>query len=101
MDFTVVVAGWLSFIFESANLSGVSAIRILRVLRPLRSVSRVTGMKVLVLTLISSLPKLLTVILLMFVLLFTFAITSVQLFKGVALVLRVCGRHEHLVLCWI
>ena len=59
LDFTVVVMGWAS------NLLGgndISAIRTLRVLRPLRTINYLKGMRILVRSIMNSIPKLVDVL---------------------------------------
>jgi len=55
MDFVVVILGLLAFVPGVDNFSGI---RTVRVLRPLRTITGVEGMRVLVVTLLKSLPML-------------------------------------------
>ncbi|KAK3257273.1 mitochondrial thiamine pyrophosphate transporter, partial [Cymbomonas tetramitiformis] len=77
LDGFVVVAGCLSVF--SAN---TSAVKLLRVLRPLRSIKRFSGMRVLVGTVLASLPLLANVLLLLFWLMSVFSIFMVIAFQG-------------------
>ncbi|KAG2489238.1 hypothetical protein HYH03_012259 [Edaphochlamys debaryana] len=79
VDFVVVVLGFVD-IFSSGNLT---ALRTVRVLRPLRAVTRISGMRVLVMTMLDSIPMLLDVFLLCAFTFFIFGLIAVQLFSGV------------------
>ena len=80
LDFVVVVGGIVSL---SGVESGVSSIRTIRVLRPLRTITALPGMRILVGTMIKSLPMMANVLLLSVFLFVVFGILGVQLFKGV------------------
>ncbi|PNH09896.1 Sodium channel protein type 5 subunit alpha [Tetrabaena socialis] len=88
LDLVVVVMGFVN-IFAPSNLTGI---RTIRALRPLRAVNKVKGMKVLVTTMLGSLPMLLDVFVLCAFAYFMFGIVAVQLFAGV-LQLR-CGAPD-------
>ena len=82
MDCLVVLAGWIELL-SNGNSINVSALRALRLLRPLRSITRIYGMKIILLSLIRSVQDLLSSLAL---LLFFYLITSIaalQLFMGV------------------
>lgn len=80
LDFVVVVGGIVSL---SGTKSSVSSIRTIRVLRPLRTISALPGMRILVGTIIRSLPMMANVLLLSAFLFIVFGISGVQLFKGI------------------
>ena len=80
LDFIVVVGGIISL---SGTKSSVSSIRTIRVLRPLRTISALPGMRILVGTIIRSLPMMGNVLLLSAFLFIVFGISGVQLFKGI------------------
>ncbi|EGR31257.1 hypothetical protein IMG5_114650 [Ichthyophthirius multifiliis] len=80
LDFIVVLSGIVSFIPGTFN---VSAIRTIRILRPLRSINSIKGMKILVASLIESLPALGNVVLFLVFLIIMFGILALQLFSGV------------------
>jgi hypothetical protein len=85
LDFFIVVCGWLPFILQYANLNvdvNVSAVRTVRVLKILRSVKSISGMRLLVQSLISSLPMLGDVITLLCLIFFIFGIIGLQFFAG-------------------
>ena len=79
MDFVVVVLGYLQYI---PGVGNYTAVRTIRVLRPLRTITGIEGMRVLVSTLLQSLPMLLDVVYLCFFLFFIFGIVTVQLLNG-------------------
>ena len=80
IDFLVVVLGLIAF---SPAVGNYTAIRTVRVLRPLRTITGVEGMRVLVSTLMRSIPMLLDVLLLCAFAFFIFGIIGVQTFSGV------------------
>ena len=80
LDFTVVVSGLLS---EIPSIPSVSVLRTLRVLRPLRSLTILPGMKVLVASLLASIPPLMNVVVLLSFIFFVFGILGLQLWSGV------------------
>ena len=79
MDFAVVVLGYFQYI---PGVGNYTAVRTIRVLRPLRTITGIEGMRVLVSTLLQSLPMLLDVVYLCAFLFFIFGIVSVQLLNG-------------------
>jgi hypothetical protein len=79
IDTIVVVMGWVSL---SPRVENISAMRTVRVLRPLRTITGVEGMRMLVATLLSSLPMLLDVLILCGFLFLIFGTVSVQTFAG-------------------
>jgi len=79
LDFVVVVTGYLNFLPGMANFSGVRA---LRALRPLRTIDAIPGLKLLVVTLLDSLPLLANVILLVFWVILVFGIIAVSTWSG-------------------
>ena len=80
VDCVVVVMGWLSLLPAIEN---ISAMRSVRVLRPLRTITGVEGMRMLVATLLRSLPMLLDVLILCAFLFLIFGTIGVQTFSGV------------------
>jgi hypothetical protein len=74
---------WLSIVPGGGDTGGLSAIRSLRVLRPLRTMSSFPGMRVIVQTILASLPMCGVVLLLAMYLFSIFAIFGVQSFAGV------------------
>ncbi|KAK3241741.1 mitochondrial thiamine pyrophosphate transporter [Cymbomonas tetramitiformis] len=84
LDCFVVLTAWLEYV---PGMVGLSSLRALRCLRPLRSIDSVPGIKVLVTTLLESIPLLADVFLLLSWLFITFGILGAQLFSG-----RLYGR---------
>lgn len=80
IDFVVVVMGWMSLL---PSIENISAMRTVRVLRPLRTITGVEGMRMLVSTLLKSLPMLLDVLILCAFLFLIFGTIGVQTFAGV------------------
>jgi hypothetical protein len=80
LDFGVVFIGWIGLLPGVANLT---ALRAVRVLRPLRSVNSVRGMKVIVQSLLNSIPFLANVVLFLLFVFIVFAIIGVTFLKGV------------------
>ena len=91
LDFVILLVG---LIFQiRANIEELKSIRVLRVLRclrPLRLASRFKGLKVVVHSLLQSIPPLLNVALVCLLFFFTFAILGINL-------LKVQKRAQHLV----
>ena len=80
LDFVVVVIGYLSIFNIGGNLSGL---RTFRVLRPLKTMTTVPGMKVIVSSMLASIPALSGVLLLAGFFFVVFGIIGVQLWGGV------------------
>jgi len=81
LDFLCVVVGLMTFI-PGAALGNFSGLRSVRALRPLRTLNAVPGIKMLVGTIFNAAPLLKDVLLLIFFLLFLFAIVALQFFSG-------------------
>ena len=81
LDFSCVVVGYLSMLPGSA-VGGFSGLRSLRALRPLRTLNAFPSIKNLVATIFSSGKLLGNVCLLIFFLIFLFAIVGLQFFEG-------------------
>ena len=83
VDLSIVGTSLLSLASTWApGLSSLRTLRILRILRPLRLLGRYPGMKVVVEALVQTLPPVLNIATLMFVLQGFFAIVGVKLFSG-------------------
>ena len=74
IDFIVVITGWLSFFIGGDN---ISAIRTLRILRPLRTISFFKGMRILVRSILTSVPKIVDVLYFWLFLLLVFGLMGV------------------------
>lgn len=79
LDFLVVIIGWVGLLPGVANLT---ALRAIRVLRPLRSVKKIEKMRVLVASLMKSIPALANVVIFLFFILLVFSIIGVYFFRG-------------------
>jgi hypothetical protein len=80
LDFVVVVTGW---IFLVANGDGFAFLRVFRVLRPLRSLTMLREMRVLVNTVLKSIPRLFDVTLMGLFIFTVFAIIGITLWNGI------------------
>ena len=80
LDFLVVIIGYIGLAGLGGNLSGL---RTFRVLRPLKTMTTVPGMRVIVVSMMSSIPSLSGVGLLSGFFFFVFGIIGVQLWGGV------------------
>ena len=79
LDFFIVAECWITFISElngDGQKLGISGLRAFRVLRPLRTVTRLKGLRIIVDSLINSMPLLGNTILVAFFLFIIFAITG-------------------------
>ncbi|CAE8622279.1 unnamed protein product, partial [Polarella glacialis] len=83
LDFVVVVSGIVGWLTVSGNNSGLSFLRLFRVLRPLRSLNAVPQMKVLVNTVICSVPRLGNVSVMGAFLFMVFGIIGIGLMNGI------------------
>lgn len=79
LDAVIVLSSWVSQLLSDGSFS---ALRTFRVLRPLRTISRVRGMRILVRSLLASLPSLRDVVLLFLFFVTGFAILGVEIFRG-------------------
>jgi hypothetical protein len=90
LDFIVVVASLLDFLFliqnsDSVNteqLSSLKALRALRALRPLRMISRNEGMRLVVNALFASIPSMTNVLIVCLLFILIFASTGISFFAG-------------------
>lgn len=81
LDLAAVVTAWISLLPITAG-SSVVVLRSVRILRPLRTVQRVKGKRILIGSLVASLPSLLDVVELFGFLLLVFGIIGVESFAG-------------------
>jgi len=77
LDFIIVVLGWLM-----VSTSSVSIIRILRVLKPLRTINYLQELKVIVSSIINSIPMLIDTLLIYLMLILIFSIAGTQIYVG-------------------
>ncbi|CAE8631108.1 unnamed protein product [Polarella glacialis] len=99
LDFVVVVSGVIGWLPGTAD-SGLSFLRLFRVLRPLRSLNAVPQMKVLVNTVISSVPRLGNVSVMGAFLFVVFGIIGTTLLTGIFY--RQCREADPILVnaCW-
>ena len=81
LDVVVVVAGWVTVLTPAGT--SVTGLRAFRVLRPLRSMSRVNSVKVMVNTVVATLPAVAHVFLLLLAFWYLLALMGLQLWAGV------------------
>ena len=79
LDGFIVLISWAS---QLSTRGSLSSLRTFRVLRPLRSISRLPGVRLLVVAIFKSLPALRDVLLLFSFFLLGYAIVGVELFRG-------------------
>ncbi|CAN0154191.1 unnamed protein product [Ectocarpus sp. 8 AP-2014] len=79
LDFVVVVTALLTSI---PGMPTATAIRVFRVLRPLRSLSTLPGLQHLVVSMLKSVPQLVSVLILLQFIFVVFGILGIQLFAG-------------------
>lgn len=77
IDGLLVVSGWVTL-----GSSNISVGRLVRVLRPLRTISHVPGLKLIINSMLASIPQLLNVLGLCAFIFFMFGIVGIQLFGG-------------------
>jgi Ion transport protein len=83
-DAIMVIAGYTQFLptgGTSSSTSGIRALRAMRALRPLRTIMRFSSLRSIVVCFIEAVPLLMSVIALLFFMLFLFAIAGMQLFQ--------------------
>ena len=73
LDFIVVLVGWAGTFLDGGN---ISAVRTIRILRPLRTINSIPKMKVLVNSIINSIPMLLDIFIMFNFLLLVFGIVG-------------------------
>lgn len=82
LDFSIVVIGFVTLIFEEYIEVDVKALRAFRVLRPLRLVSGVPSLQVVLTSILKALMPLFYIALLVFFVIIIYAIIGVELFRG-------------------
>ena len=89
LDFLVVLSSLIDFGFslsyssiDTTSLKSLKALRAIRALRPLRMISRNEGLRIVVNSLLSSIPAMSNVLLVCLIILLIFAIMGVNFFKG-------------------
>jgi hypothetical protein len=80
LDLVAVTTAWVSLLAVGAG--NLAMLRSIRVLRPLRTAQRVKGMRILIGSLVASLPSLLDVLQLFGFLMLVFGVSGVEIFAG-------------------
>lgn len=89
LDFVVVLISFVSiYTGNNSNLTSLRSLRALRALRPLRVINRAPGLKLVVNSMLSSIPDVMNVLALCFLFFFIFSIFCVNYFQGM---FRACG----------
>jgi hypothetical protein len=82
LDFAIVVISLLSLTGGNGNMKALKSLRTVRALRPLRVIKRNPGLKIAVVSLLSSVPAMMNVAIVVILWFSMYAMLSVQLFKG-------------------
>lgn len=86
LDFLIVTISIISFVLESSDtgidLNSLKALRALRALRPLKLVSKNEGMKLVVNSILASIPHLINVFLISMLFYFVFGVMGLQMLAG-------------------
>ena len=86
LDFVIVVFSILSWVLESLDtgidISYLKALRALRALRPLKLVSKNEGMKLVVNSILASIPNLINVFLISILFFFVFGVLGLSILMG-------------------
>jgi hypothetical protein len=80
LDFIVVLVSLIEF---APNVPSLKSLRVLRVLRPLRSINAIPSMRVLVSTLLISIPQLGSVVIFLFFIFLLFGIMGINQYTGI------------------
>ena len=83
LDFIIVLLGWATSFSVGLNLSALRVFRAFRVFRVLKGVGKIEGLKILINSLVSSLPQLGNAFSVLAFLIVIFSVVGVQLFQGV------------------
>jgi len=78
LDFVVVGTGFMSLF----GLGKISALRTIRLLRPLRSINKIEGLRILVNSIIKSVPKILNVLIFFLFIIILMAVFALHMFNG-------------------
>ena len=82
LDFVIVISGLLDFVVSSGPLKIIKSLRVARVFRPLRMISRYKALKIAMVSLLHSLPKIFNLLILVAFFNFLFGILHTKLFGG-------------------
>ena len=83
MDFIIVISSLIPLFVERGNSVNISVLRSFRMLRPLRTISSVKRLRVLIQTILSSLPMLMETLIILSFFFLIFAIAGLQLYSGI------------------
>ena len=82
LDFAIVIISWVDYFAQAADIGFLKTLRLLRALRALRLFNRLTGLKVLIDSLLDSIIALQYIFAIVMIVFVAFAILAVALFKG-------------------
>lgn len=82
LDFMIVVVSWLDYLASALEIKFLRTLRLLRALRALRMFNRMTGLKVLIDSLLESIKALSATFIVTVILFLAYAILGVSTFKG-------------------
>ena len=82
MDFLIVLSSLVSLLPMDVNLTTCKIARMARLLRPLKMISKNDGLKLSITALAVSLPAIGSLMVIVFLILFMFAVVGVNLLKG-------------------
>lgn len=84
LDFFIVAISYVNLAAagSGAEVGGLMILRVFRVLRPLRTIKRITGLRILVVSLLKSVPMMGNIMVIFFFMLLVFAIVGMQLYMG-------------------
>ena len=84
LDFFIVSISYVNIAAagSGANMKAFLTLRVFRGLRPLRTIKRIQGLRILVVSLLKSLPMLLNIAIIVFFMLVVFSIVGMQLYMG-------------------
>eukprot|EP01028_Stygiella_incarcerata_P002064 TRINITY_DN1385_c0_g1_i6.p1 TRINITY_DN1385_c0_g1~~TRINITY_DN1385_c0_g1_i6.p1 ORF type:complete len:1121 (-),score=310.44 TRINITY_DN1385_c0_g1_i6:71-3433(-) len=82
LDFLIVMLSIASLVFEDSNLRALRAFRLLRTLRPLRLISRSSGMRMVVYSMLQAIPAIVNVFIVLLLFHIIFGIMGLQFFMG-------------------
>lgn len=84
LDFFIVSISYVDIAAAGSGttMTAFRTLRVFRVLRPLRTIKRIQGLRILVVSLLKSLPMLLNIAIIVFFMLVVFSIVGMQLYMG-------------------
>ena len=82
LDFAIVIVSWLDYLAAALDIKFLKTLRLLRALRALRMFNRLTGLKVLIDSLLESIAALSTIFAVTMIVFLAYSILGVTAFKG-------------------